>query len=41
LETYRVGDSVTPRGIFEAIHEGSMVGRIIWRKKWDKSSGEK
>jgi pyruvate/2-oxoglutarate dehydrogenase complex dihydrolipoamide dehydrogenase (E3) component len=29
LETYRIGDCITPRGIFEAIHEGSMVGRII------------
>jgi 2,4-dienoyl-CoA reductase-like NADH-dependent reductase (Old Yellow Enzyme family)/thioredoxin reductase len=29
LETYRVGDCITPRGIFEAIHEGSMVGRSI------------
>jgi 2,4-dienoyl-CoA reductase-like NADH-dependent reductase (Old Yellow Enzyme family)/thioredoxin reductase len=29
LETFRIGDCVTPRGIFEAIHEGSMIGRSI------------
>jgi len=29
LETYAIGDCSTPRGIFEAIHEGNRVGRLI------------
>ena len=29
LEIHAVGDCSTPRGIFEAIHEGNRVGRLI------------
>ena len=29
LETHTIGDCSTPRGIFEAIHEGNRVGRLI------------
>ena len=29
LETYSIGDCLTPRGIFEAIHAGNRIGRLI------------
>ncbi len=29
LETHAIGDCLAPRGIFEAIHEGNRVGRLI------------
>ena len=29
LETYSIGDCLMSRGIFEAIHEGNRIGRLI------------